>query len=113
MPLKEKVPVVVEEHTKCKCDCRVKEGDCKRNQIYIKSQCKCECTNFDDHSKCLAVNPCYPINVQCNVSMNEFRLQDNSKIWDSDDCTCRCRDSKECTTGTFFDESTCRCIGVI
>lgn len=56
MPLKEKVPVVVEEHTKCKCDCRVKEGDCKRNQIYIKSQCKCECTNFDDHSKCLAVN---------------------------------------------------------
>lgn len=55
MPLKEKVPVVVEEHTKCKCDCRIKEGDCKRNQVYIKSQCKCECTNVDDHNKCLAV----------------------------------------------------------
>lgn len=56
MPLKEKVPVVVEEHTKCKCDCRIKEGDCKRNQVYIKSQCKCECTNVDDHNKCLAVS---------------------------------------------------------
>lgn len=56
MPLKEKVPVVVEEHTKCKCDCRIKEKDCKRNQIYVKSQCKCECTNVDDHNKCLAVH---------------------------------------------------------
>lgn len=90
MPLKEKVPVVVEEHTKCKCDCRIKENDCKRNQIYIKSQCKCECTNVDDHNKCLG---------------------ETSKIWDSDDCTCRCRDSKDCTTGTYYDESTCSCIG--
>lgn len=55
MPLKEKVPVIVEEHTKCKCDCRIKEHDCKRNQVYVKSQCKCECTNVDDYNKCLSV----------------------------------------------------------
>lgn len=56
MPLQEKVPVIVEEHTKCKCDCIKRESDCKTNQIYIKSQCKCECTNADDRKKCLAVH---------------------------------------------------------
>lgn len=59
MPLKEKVPVVVEEHTKCKCDCRIKQKDCKLNQVYIESQCKCECTNVDDHNKCLSVGRFY------------------------------------------------------
>ncbi|KAJ6639119.1 Vascular endothelial growth factor A, partial [Pseudolycoriella hygida] len=91
MPLKEKVPVVVEEHTKCKCDCIVKEQDCKTHQIYLPSQCKCECVNVDDRNKC---------------------LRHTSKIWDESDCSCRCRESsKECTTGTYYDENTCGCSG--
>lgn len=114
MSLKEKVPVVVEEHVKCKCDCRIKEKDCKRNQIYMKSACKCECTNFDDHNKCLGVKF---ENSEVNfdtISMHFSLLnsQDDLKIWDSDNCTCRCRDSNQCTTGTYYDENTCRCIGV-
>lgn len=47
----------VEEHLKCKCDCRVKEEDCnKAFQKYDKSQCKCYCTNVDDQHKCLQVS---------------------------------------------------------
>lgn len=47
----------VEEHLKCKCDCRIKEEDCsKAFQKYDKSQCKCYCTNVDDQHKCLQVS---------------------------------------------------------
>lgn len=34
-------------------------------------------------------------------------------MWDSDTCTCRCRESKECTTGTYFDPNTCSCQEVL
>uniref|UniRef100_A0A336MCE4 CSON015026 protein n=1 Tax=Culicoides sonorensis TaxID=179676 RepID=A0A336MCE4_CULSO len=81
----------VEEHLKCKCDCRIKEEDCnKAFQKYDKSQCKCYCTNVDDQHKC---------------------LQDRvNRIWDSSACVCRCRNTKECSSGYHFDHSVCDCI---
>lgn len=48
--------VIVEEHTKCKCDCRKKESDCNSRQRYDKRQCSCTCINTDDINKCLSVN---------------------------------------------------------
>ncbi|XP_063703338.1 platelet-derived growth factor subunit B [Culicoides brevitarsis] len=81
----------VEEHLKCKCDCRIKEEDCnKAFQKYDKSQCKCYCTNVDDQHKC---------------------LQDRAtKIWDSSSCVCRCRDIKQCSTNYHFDHNSCDCV---
>ncbi|XP_059609483.1 platelet-derived growth factor subunit A isoform X1 [Phlebotomus argentipes] len=90
MQLVERVPIIVEQHTKCRCNCAVKEEHCNRFQRYESSQCKCVCTNLEDQSKCL----------------KESEL----KIWDSSTCNCRCRESKGCTTGTFFDENQCKCI---
>lgn len=48
--------VFVEEHTKCKCDCRKKANECTRFQRYDKSQCMCNCINLEDQNKCLAVS---------------------------------------------------------
>ncbi|XP_055682725.1 platelet-derived growth factor subunit A isoform X2 [Lutzomyia longipalpis] len=90
MQLVERVPIIVEQHTKCRCACAVKEEHCNRFQRYEASQCKCVCTNLEDQSKCL----------------KESEL----KIWDSNACNCRCRETKGCTTGTFFDETQCQCI---
>uniref|UniRef100_A0A6B2EIR1 Putative vascular endothelial growth factor a-a-like protein n=1 Tax=Phlebotomus kandelakii TaxID=1109342 RepID=A0A6B2EIR1_9DIPT len=90
MQLVERVPIIVDQHTKCRCGCAVQEEHCNRFQRYEKSQCKCICTNLEDQSKCL----------------KESEL----KIWDSKACNCRCRETKGCTTGTFFDENQCQCI---
>lgn len=56
-PLRNKgfVPVIVEEHTKCRCECVVKDTDCNALQKYNKSQCSCMCSNTDDRKKCLDV----------------------------------------------------------
>ncbi|XP_053950848.1 uncharacterized protein LOC128858510 isoform X2 [Anastrepha ludens] len=84
--------VVVEQHTKCQCDCRIKAEDCNSYQIYRRDMCSCVCTNEDALQKCLA---------------------QEHKYWDETACRCVCRDSQSCTTGTIFDESQCACIDPI
>ncbi|XP_004535321.1 uncharacterized protein LOC101448652 isoform X2 [Ceratitis capitata] len=83
--------VVVEQHTKCKCDCRIKAKDCNSYQIYRPEKCNCECTNEDALQKCLS---------------------QEHKYWDEAACRCVCRDSQSCTTGTVFDESQCSCVDI-
>lgn len=56
MKLLNKELVEVEEHTRCKCDCRKKESDCTRFQRYNKAQCMCICINIEDKNKCLGVS---------------------------------------------------------
>lgn len=55
--------MIVEEHTRCKCDCRIKEQDCNRFQRYDKSQCKCYCQNVDEQHKCLQVSLVFIVSV--------------------------------------------------
>lgn len=81
--------VPLEEHTKCKCDCRIKPEHCKENQSYVKTECGCKCNNIDEEDKCL-------------------RYKD-IKVWDPDRCVCLCRDEEECSTGLYFDQNSCRC----
>lgn len=51
----------------------------------------------------------------CLESFKEFffcmYFQNDLKIWD-DSCTCRCKEIKDCTTGSYFDHNHCECIGV-
>nr|XP_033337284.1 uncharacterized protein LOC117226745 [Megalopta genalis] len=89
MTYKENRIVPLEEHTKCKCDCRIKAEHCKENQSYVKSECGCKCNNVDEEYKCL-------------------RNKD-IKVWDPDRCICLCRDEEECSTGLYFDQNSCRC----
>ncbi|XP_011200376.2 balbiani ring protein 3 isoform X2 [Bactrocera dorsalis] len=91
MRLRGKDIVVVEQHTKCKCDCRIKAKDCKQYQTYRPDKCSCECTNEDDE-------------LQCS--------KQGHKYWDQTECRCVCRDSQSCTTGTIFDDSQCACIEI-
>ncbi|XP_036221574.2 uncharacterized protein Pvf1 isoform X1 [Bactrocera oleae] len=95
MRIRGKDIVVVEQHTKCKCDCRIKaevgSRDCKQYQRYRADKCSCECTNDDALQKC---------------------LEQGHKYWDETECRCVCRDSQSCTTGTIFDESQCACIDI-
>ncbi|KAL0107690.1 hypothetical protein PUN28_014769 [Cardiocondyla obscurior] len=80
--------VPLEEHTKCKCDCRVKEEDCNDRQHYESHNCACVCNNIDEEEKC---------------------RKNDLKIWDSVFCTCTCRAQEPCTTGYYFNPNTCRC----
>ncbi|XP_050434472.1 vascular endothelial growth factor A-A-like isoform X2 [Adelges cooleyi] len=87
--VKEKKTVTVEQHNKCKCDCIVKEKDCSSSQTYRPNECRCECTNHEDQTKC---------DEEADV-----------KMWNSDACTCQCREEQECSTGFTFDYSSCGC----
>ncbi|KAH8320090.1 hypothetical protein KR074_011625, partial [Drosophila pseudoananassae] len=81
--------VDVEQHLACRCDCRIKEGDCNAYQSYRQELCRCECHNTDAKDKCLE--------------------QPDTKYWDDANCTCACRYNQSCTTGTVFDETQCKC----
>lgn len=83
-----KALVVVEQHKRCRCSCRKKASDCNSFQKYIESQCLCSCTNYEDREKCLGTI---------------------DRIWDPENCLCRCKQVHECTTGTFYDENICGC----
>ncbi|XP_046394881.1 uncharacterized protein LOC124162403 [Ischnura elegans] len=87
---KEIVPI--EQHLKCKCNCIVKREDCNIFQEYRDRECRCVCVNFDDEEKCNA--------------------DSEMKIWDPRECTCKCREVKECSTGFYHDEKTCRCMEI-
>ncbi|XP_012538150.1 uncharacterized protein LOC105837703 [Monomorium pharaonis] len=80
--------VPVEEHTKCKCDCKIKEEHCNDRQHYEPHNCRCICSNIDEEQKCKS---------------------DDMKIWNSTLCTCSCRNIEPCTTGYYFNPNTCRC----
>ncbi|XP_014605700.1 PREDICTED: vascular endothelial growth factor C-like [Polistes canadensis] len=81
--------IPVEEHTKCKCDCKIKAEHCNEKQSYRRDECRCVCVNIDEENKCKA--------------------NGGVKIWDSETCTCACRESEICSTGFYFDNNTCRC----
>ncbi|XP_050447063.1 platelet-derived growth factor subunit A-like isoform X1 [Cataglyphis hispanica] len=81
--------VPLEEHTKCKCDCRIKEEHCNEKQHYEPHNCKCVCDNVDEAEKC--------------------RKNNDTKIWNPDLCICSCRTIEPCSTGYYFNYNTCRC----
>lgn len=84
--------VVLEKHTKCKCDCKVRPEDCNIYQVYKKPECRCACTNTDEEKKCYRKN--------------------QTKLWDPQLCSCVCREVAECSTGFQFDPIECRCAPV-
>ncbi|XP_015185303.1 PREDICTED: vascular endothelial growth factor C [Polistes dominula] len=86
---KNKEIIPIEEHTKCKCDCKIKAQHCNKKQAYRRNECSCVCMNIDEENKCKA-----------NKAV---------KIWDSETCTCACRENEICSTGFYFDNNTCRC----
>ncbi|KAK2587278.1 hypothetical protein KPH14_003008 [Odynerus spinipes] len=86
---KDKEIIAVEEHTQCKCDCKIKEEHCNKKQIYEKDICSCVCTNTDEEQKC--------------------RSNNHIKLWDGDRCTCLCRELQDCSTGYYFDQNSCSC----
>uniref|UniRef100_A0A182NVH4 Platelet-derived growth factor (PDGF) family profile domain-containing protein n=1 Tax=Anopheles dirus TaxID=7168 RepID=A0A182NVH4_9DIPT len=85
--------VPVEEHMRCKCQCRVKESDCTERQLYNPNNCRCECTNKEDRNRCL----------------QERQL----KQWNPSTCSCDCLPrNEECTSGSHYDRSACKCLPV-
>ncbi|XP_011268157.1 uncharacterized protein LOC105258546 [Camponotus floridanus] len=81
--------VPLEEHTKCKCDCKIKQEHCNDKQHYEPHNCKCVCDNVDEAEKC--------------------RKNNDTKIWNPDLCICSCRSVEPCNTGYYFNYNTCRC----
>lgn len=47
--------MTVKEHNKCKCLCKKTAADCNSRQKFIKSQCRCECTNSEEAGQCAQV----------------------------------------------------------
>ncbi|GLV35215.1 cramped [Carabus blaptoides fortunei] len=92
LTLKGKELIQVEKHTKCNCECVVKQEDCNSFQEYRKNECRCVCLNLDERRKCEKNN--------------------TTQLWDPRDCTCKCRETSECSTGLFFDNTKCACVPV-
>lgn len=84
--------VLVDQHTKCACDCAVQESDCNQHQKYFPDQCQCVCQNMDEREKCLQ--------------------QSEIKLWDSNQCQCVCKRASDCTTGSYFNANTCECLKI-
>ncbi|EAT33891.1 AAEL013840-PA [Aedes aegypti] len=81
---------VIEEHVGCACQCRVKEEHCTALQKYNARNCRCECKNLDDRSKCLQ--------------------QSDIKQWNPETCLCECLDPTDCTSGSYYDHNYCKCL---
>lgn len=81
---------LIEEHVGCSCQCRVKEEHCNSLQRYNPRNCRCDCANNEDRSKCLA--------------------QHDIKQWNPDTCLCECNETKDCTSGSYFDHNYCKCL---
>ncbi|XP_052873135.1 platelet-derived growth factor subunit A isoform X2 [Anopheles cruzii] len=83
--------VPIEEHVKCKCQCRIKETHCNEQQVYNPSNCRCECNNREERNRCL----------------QERQL----KQWNPATCSCDCLPRpEECTSGSLYDPSACKCL---
>ncbi|XP_037796719.1 vascular endothelial growth factor C-like isoform X5 [Penaeus monodon] len=76
----------IQEHKKCKCQCKERAEHCTEHQVYDEGACRCTC----------------PADVSKSCS--------DGKIWDERKCACVCSDVSDCTTGRYFDNSTCRCL---
>ncbi|XP_053627582.1 vascular endothelial growth factor D isoform X2 [Cherax quadricarinatus] len=78
--------VVVAEHKKCQCECKVRMEHCTGNQLYDSDACSCYCPQ-ESHKNC-----------------------SSGKVWDDQQCDCVCSGVSECTTGRYFDTNSCRCL---
>ncbi|XP_065077465.1 platelet-derived growth factor subunit B [Ochlerotatus camptorhynchus] len=83
---------LIEEHVGCACQCRVKEEHCTPLQKYNARNCRCECKNLDDRSKCLQ--------------------QSDIKQWNPETCLCECLDPTDCTSGSYYDQNACKCLQI-
>uniref|UniRef100_A0A182PQ57 Platelet-derived growth factor (PDGF) family profile domain-containing protein n=1 Tax=Anopheles epiroticus TaxID=199890 RepID=A0A182PQ57_9DIPT len=85
--------VPVEEHVRCKCQCRVKEWHCNERQVYNPNNCRCECLNKEERNVCAQ--------------------ESSEKQWNPTNCSCDCLPrNEECTSGTHYDRSACKCLPV-
>ncbi|XP_077290147.1 vascular endothelial growth factor A-like [Arctopsyche grandis] len=82
------INVTLEEHLKCKCDCTIKEKDCKGHQVYNANECRCVCRDIQAELRC---------------------SNQNDRYWNSSTCSCECIELSECSTGTYFDDQSCSC----
>ncbi|XP_025829714.1 balbiani ring protein 3-like, partial [Agrilus planipennis] len=82
--------VQVAEDVKCRCGCDRRESQCTLYQTYDKNNCTCTCKNKTEKLNCL-------------------KYGGSNKHWDDKTCSCSCRKSQPCTTGTVWSTEECRC----
>jgi len=82
--------VKLEEHTQCDAQCRIKEHECHKYQVYEPRKCQCRCR--DER-----------MSLKDSCSKNQ--------IWDDDECNCICpiRNSMSCPPPSVFSETACKC----
>ncbi len=84
------VEIEVEEHLGCQCQCPVKPQECSPKHKY--EDCGCVCKDVETMMMC------------------RTELWD-THYWDEDECRCTCKErTHECSTGSYFDQNTCRYI---
>lgn len=80
----------IEEHLSCRCSCRVKADNCDAmTQRYDEQNCQCVCANYNEQRECLK--------------------QSELKFWSANECDCKCRNLRICSTGWIFSSLTCKC----
>ncbi|CAL1280773.1 unnamed protein product [Larinioides sclopetarius] len=79
--------VRLEQHDRCACKCRQEERDCTPEQRYQPGQCRCVCRNHHEAARC----------------------KQPDQYWDTKECTCKCRHQSDCSTGSVFNNNSCKC----
>ena len=74
----------IEQHEKCKCECRLDAIACNNKQQWNKNKCRCECKELIDKGIC-----------------------DKGFIWNPSNCECEC--DKTCDIGEYLDYENCKC----
>lgn len=79
----------VEQHDACHCACRVQPKNCDLSrQTYNLSTCSCDCKDNRLRDQCIG--------------------ESDIKLWHSETCQCRCRQTRFCSTGFMFSQNSCR-----
>ncbi|CAL1294414.1 unnamed protein product [Larinioides sclopetarius] len=77
----------LEQHDRCSCKCKQNASSCSSRQRFREDECRCACINQEESARCIGPK----------------------RIWDTSDCTCKCRKILDCSTGSFFNPLKCRC----
>lgn len=108
----ETVPIIVKEHTACRCECKVREEHCSGLQEYDADECACLCRNTADLDKCERVRIIFNNENLLFMKFVKCLQQSELHVWNKSACNCRCRNPLPCSTGYLFDQQSCSCIKV-
>jgi len=98
------VPLSIEVHEQCGCQCRLTPSSCNPRQHFVWDICGCECKTTQTCGSLFKWND-KECKCKCNRPISKC---DRDQIWSDEACGCVCRKTS-CTPPKTFNMKTCAC----